>query len=180
MVLDVSDLTRPRQVGHLAWDGGSTHTCLPLPGRGLVVATDEQVTDGPRAPRRSIRVLDVSAGRPAVLAQCPHPAGFSGLPLRFGAHNLHENQAGAYRSERIIFATYFSAGVRVYDLADPRHPAEVAHWIPEPPPGQPAAQLNDLFVDDGGLVWVTDRISGGLYVLEPGPALAALMAEGRT
>jgi hypothetical protein len=180
VVLDVSDFTRPRQVSQLGWDGGSTHTCLPLPGRGLVVATDEQVHDGPRAPRRSIRVIDVAGASPAVLAQCPHPAGFDELPLRFGAHNLHENQAGSYRSERIVFATYFSAGVRVYDLADPQHPAEVAHWLPEPPPGQAAAQINDLFVDDGGLVWVTDRIGGGLYVLEPEPALAALMAEARS
>ena len=180
VVLDVADMTRPRQVGHAQWGGGSTHTCLPLPGRGLVAATDEQVHDGPHAPRRSIRVLDVSGASPRVLAECPHPAGFGGLPLRFGAHNLHENQPGSYTSERILFATYFSAGVRVYDLADPRHPAEVAHWIPEAPPGQPVPQINDLFVDSGGLVWVTDRTGGGLYLLEPEPALAALMAEART
>jgi len=99
--------------------------------------------------------------------------------LRFGAHNLHENQPGSYNSERIVFATYFSAGVRVYDLADPGHPVEVAHWIPEPPPGQPVPQINDLFVDSGGLVWVTDRIAGGLYVLEPEAPLAALLAEAR-
>jgi hypothetical protein len=177
VVLDVADMTRPRQVGHAQWGGGSTHTCLPLPGRGLVVATDEQVRDGPHAPRRSIRVLDVSGADPRVLAECPHPGGFDGLPLRFGAHNLHENQPGSYTSERLVFATYFSAGVRVYDLADPEHPVEVAHWIPGPPPGQPVAQINDLFVDPGGLVWVTDRIGGGLYVLEPEPPLAALMAN---
>ncbi len=179
VILDVSDITRPREISHLRWDGGSTHTCLPLPNRGLVAATDEQVQDGPRAPRRSVRVIDVAGDTPAVLAECPHPAGFDGLPLRFGAHNLHENQAGAYRSERLVFATYFSAGVRVYDLADPHHPAEVAHWLPEPPPGQPVAQINDLFVDASGLIWVTDRIGGGLYVLEPEPPLAALMAEGQ-
>jgi hypothetical protein len=179
VVLDVSDMTRPRQAGHAQWDGGSTHTCLPLPGRGLVVATDEQVRDGPHAPRRSIRVLDVSGASPRVLAECPHPDGFDGLPMRFGAHNLHENQPGAYTSERIVFATYFSAGVRVYDLADAGHPVEVAHWIPEPPPGQPVAQINDLFVDADGLVWVTDRIGGGLYVLEPEPALATLMSDAR-
>jgi len=34
-------------------------------------------------------------------------------------------------------------------------------------------------VDDGGLVWVTDRVGGGLYVLEPEPPLAAFMAEAR-
>lgn len=181
VVLDVTDMTRPRQVGHLQWEeGGSTHTCLPLPGRGLVVATDEQVRDGPQAPQRAIRVIGVSGASPEVLAMCPCPAGFGHLPGRFGAHNLHENQAGSYRSERIVFATYFSAGVRVYDLADPEHPAEVAHWIPQPPPGQPVAQINDLFADAGGLIWVTDRIGGGLYVLAPEPALAALMEGART
>ena len=178
VVLDVADLTRPRQVAQLQWGGGSTHTCLPLPARHLVVATDEQVRDGPHAPRRAIRVIDVSGHQPRVLAVCPHPeAEFGGQPLRFGAHNLHENRPGSYRSERLVFATYFSAGVRVYDIADPARPAEVAHWIPEPPPGQPVAQLNDLFVDAEGLIWVTDRIGGGLYVLEPEPWLTRLMQE---
>ena len=137
VILDVSDLTRPRQAGHLDWDGGSTHTCLPLPGRGLVVATDEQVADGPRAPQRAVRVIDVAGSQPRVLAVCPHPDGFADLPLRFGAHNLHENQPGGYRSERLVFATYFSAGVRVYDLADPARPAEVAHWVPQARPARP-------------------------------------------
>jgi hypothetical protein len=180
VVLDVTNMTRPRQAGQARWGGGSTHTCLPLPGRGLLVATDEQVRDGPHAPRRAIHVLDISGETPMVLAQCPHPDGFDHLPLRFGAHNLHENQPGAYRSERLVFATYFSAGVRVYDLADPERPAEVAHWIPGAPPGQPVAQINDLFVDADGLIWVTDRIGGGLYVLEPEPPLAALMAQARS
>jgi hypothetical protein len=85
-----------------------------------------------------------------VLSACPEPAGFGELPLRFGAHNLHENQPGSYRSERLVFVSYFSAGVRVYDLADPVHPVEVAHWLPEAPEGQPVPQINDLFVDDTG------------------------------
>jgi hypothetical protein len=125
-------------------------------------------------------VIDVAGPEPRVLAVCPHPAGFDDLPLRFGAHNLHENQPGAYRSERVVFATYFSAGVRVYDLADPVRPAEIAYWVPEPPDGQPVPQINDLFVDDTGLLWVTDRIGGGLYVLEPEPTLASLMEEARS
>jgi hypothetical protein len=179
VVLDVSDITRPRLVARAQWEGGSTHTCLPLPGRGLVVATDEQVRDGPGAPRRGIHVLDVAGAEPKVIAACPAPQGFDGLPLRFGAHNLHENQPGSYRSERLVFATYFSAGVRVYDLADPARPVEVAHWVPQPPPGQAVPQINDLFVDHEGYLWVTDRIGGGLYVLRPGPALGALMDEAR-
>jgi sugar lactone lactonase YvrE len=56
----------------------------------------------------------------------------------------------------------------------------MAHWIPEPPPGQPVPQINDLFVDNDGTVWVTDRIGGGLYVLRPDAGLAALMDQART
>jgi hypothetical protein len=179
VILDVSDLTSPRRAGHLSWHGGSTHTCLPLPGRELVVATDEQVQDGPRAPSRAVRVIDVGGGHPRVLSVCPEPAGFDALPLRFGAHNLHENQPGSYRSERLVFVSYFSAGVRVFDLADPVRPVEVAHWVPEAPMGQRVPQINDLFVDVTGLLWVTDRVGGGLYVLEPEPPLAALMAQAR-
>jgi streptogramin lyase len=67
--------------------------------------------------------------------------------------------------------------VRVYDLADPEHVVEVGHWVSTPPEGQPVPQANDLFVDADNLVWVTDRVSGGVACLEPEDGLAALMAE---
>jgi hypothetical protein len=179
-VLDVSQMTSPRLVARLDWEpGGSTHTCLPLPTRGLVVVTDEQVHDGPGAPTRLVRVVDVSRREaPRVVGVCPEPeGGHAAGGLRFGPHNLHENRPGSYCSERLVFATYFSAGVRVYDLEDPAAPVEVAHWVPEAPPGQEAPQSNDLFVDSGGLVWVTDRIGGGLSALEPDARLRGLMRE---
>lgn len=182
VVLDVSDMTHPMPVSYLQWPGGgSTHTCLPLPGRGLVVATDEQLKPGPRGPDRLVRVIDVSdETHPRVLSECPPPPeAFKDLPLRFGAHNLHENRAGSYQSEHLVFASYFSGGIRVYDLADPAAPLEIAHWVPDPPDGQPVAQINDLFVDSGGLVWATDRVGGGLYALEPEPWLVAKMAAAR-
>src|SRR5204862_526980 len=84
----------------------------------------------------------------------------------FGPHNLHENRAGSFRSERFVFVTYFSAGVVVYDLADPAAPQIAAHWQPETPPGQAAPQTNDLFVDTEGLIWLSDRVGGGLCDLE--------------
>jgi hypothetical protein len=168
VVLDVSDMTAPRFLTQISWGGGgSTHTCLPLPGRELVVVTDEQTTDGPDAPRRLIRVIDVwDPTAPKVVGVCPEPERrFSAL--RYGPHNLHENRAGSYVSERFVFATYFNAGLRVYDLEDPTAPREVAHWLPEAPAGQEAPQVNDVFVDASGLVWLTDRYAGGLAVLEP-------------
>ena len=178
VVLDVADFAQPRQIARLTWEpGGETHTCLPLPGRKLVVATDEQLKDGPGSPTRLVHVIDVAdPSRPRVLGACPEPEGdFRDRPLRFGPHNLHENRAGSYCSERVVFVTYFNAGVRVYDLEDPENPAEVAHWLPETPAGQDAPQLNDIFVEESGLVWATDRIGGGLYALEPDAELASLM-----
>jgi hypothetical protein len=182
VVLDVSDVRRPRMVSNLRWDGGGTHTCLPLPGRRLVVATDEQLHAGPDAPERRIRVIDVAdPARPRVLALCPSPeASWRTAGLRFGPHNLHENRPGTWASERLVFATWFNAGVRVYDLEDPARPVEIAHWVPTPAPGQPAAQSNDLLVDADGLVYVTDRVGGGLAVLEPERELAARMDRSRT
>jgi hypothetical protein len=176
VVLDVAEMTRPRQLARLAWEGGGdTHTCLPLRERGLVVVADEQVVDGLRGPSRLVRVVDATEpAAPRVVGACPEPERLYDA-LRYGPHNLHENRPGGYRSERFVFATYFSAGVRVYDLEDPARPREVAHFVPEPPRGQPAPQLNDLFVDANGLVWVTDRVGGGLFVLEPEPALGALL-----
>jgi hypothetical protein len=180
VVLDVADATRPRTLGRVAWEpGGGTHTCLPLPGRRLVVVTDEQLQDGPGAPRRYVRVVDVSdPAAPRIRSVCPEPGGeFDALPLRYGPHNLHENRAGSYRSARLAFVTYFNAGLRVYDLADPERPAEVAWWVPDAPAGQGAAQTNDLFVEAGARVWLTDRFAGGLDCLEPEEGLAALMRE---
>lgn len=178
VVLDVADPARPRRIGGLQWDGGETHTCLPLRGRGLLVCTDEQVRGGRDAPERRVRVVDVTdPTAPRVRAICPAPVGdYVSDGLRFGPHNLHENRPGTYRSDSLVFATYFSAGLRVYDVSDPDAPVEVAHWVPD----AADPQLNDLWVEESGLIWVTDRIGGGLYALAPEPELAALMRRRQT
>lgn len=177
VVLDIAEPSTPKPIGFLQWEGGATHTCLPLPGRDLLVVTDEQQHDGPHAPSRRIHLIDVAdPAEPRYLTALPEPVGgFDALPMRYGPHCLHENRGGSYQSERLIFATYFSAGVRVYDLQDPASPREIAHWVSRTPPSQAAPQSNDLFVDAGGLVWVTDRTHGGLSVLEAEGELAALM-----
>jgi hypothetical protein len=178
VILDIADLSDIRTVSHLNWEvGGNTHTFLPLPGRGIGVVTDEAVENGCDGDAHMIRIVDISdETAPEVIAICPEPEGdFCDRGLRFGAHCLHENRPDSYRSERLMFATYFNAGVRVYDIDDPRAPVEVAHWIPECPPGQEAAQINDLWVAEDLLVYATDRVNGGVYVLEPDDDLKARM-----
>jgi len=182
VILDIADPTTPTPVSFLTWDSvGDTHTCLPLLGRDLLVVTDEEIHDRQAAGKRSIRVIDIEDDRdPRVISVVPEPVGdFSTRGLRFGPHNLHENRPGSYCSDTLVFATYFNAGLRVYDLAEPTAPVELAHFIPAQPPGAADVQMNDVFVADDGLVYVTDRVAGGVYVLDPDPALRARMEEAR-
>ena len=176
VILDISDLDDISVVSHLQWGvGGHTHTALPMPGRDLVVVTDEALADGCDEDPHMVRVVDVSdERRPRVASICPVPEGdFCDRGLRFGAHCLHENRPDSYRSAEIVFATYFNGGLRVYDVSNPAEPTEIAHWIPDCPPGQPACQINDVWVGEDLLTYATDRVNGGVYVLEPEPDLAA-------
>ncbi|MGH3666270.1 MAG: LVIVD repeat-containing protein [Egibacteraceae bacterium] len=180
VILDIADPGEPTRIAGLNWSpGGATHTCMPLLGRDLVVVTDEALKERCNEEEKLVRVVDVSdEQQPRVLGICPPPPGdFCERGLRFGPHNLHENRPGSYRSEQVVFVTYFNAGLRVYDLADPTAPEEIAHWVPPVPPGQEEIQINDLFVDAAGLVYVTDRVGGGLYILQPDAALSDRMRQ---
>jgi hypothetical protein len=143
------------------------------------VVTDEATTEGCDGDRHMVRIVDIlDETAPFVRSICPVPEGdFCERGLRFGAHSLHENRPDSYRSQELVFVTYFNAGLRVYDVADPDHPVEVAHWIPECPPNQQAAQINDVFVSDDLTVYVTDRVNGGVYILAPDAELSMRMTR---
>jgi len=182
VILDISDLDEITVVSRLDWTvGGHTHTCLPLADRGLVAVTDESTFNDCQGPPHMIRIVDVAdEADPGVRSVCPPPGEeFCLRGLRYGAHCLHENRPGSYRSDTLLFATYFNAGLRAYDVADPDAPREVAHYIPSCPRGQQASQINDLFVADDLTFFITDRVNGGLYILRPEDGLADLMTRSR-
>lgn len=171
IIADVSDPRHPRQLGAIsgwaAQGGGHTHTALPLTERNLMVVTDEAGDVAGEETRKLIRIFDIQdVAAPQLLAICPPPEGDYGRAgVRFGPHNLHENRPGSYRSERLIFTTYFGAGLRVYDLSDPAMPAEVASFVPDPT-ADGYIPVNDLFVSESGLIYLTDRRTGNLYIVE--------------
>ena len=159
-------------VSSLSWaersgDHPHTHTALPLGDRKLLVVTDEAIEPSCEGARKDIHLVDVSdETRPREVSRFPVPVGdYCSRGLRFGPHNLHENRPGTFSSDRIVFATYFNAGLRVYDTSDPLHPAEIACYVPDPPAGQQAIQFNDVLVGADGLIFATDRVRGGLYIL---------------
>lgn len=176
-ILDISDVSSPRLISRLDWGppyGGYTHTTLPLPGRGLVVATDESTKNNCQEGDKRVWVVDIREERnPVTISSFPVPQGdFCKRGLRFGPHNVHENRPGSFQSENIFFVTYYNAGLRIVDLRNPHRPEEVGYFIAPPPEGQEACMFNDVFVDVDGLIYVTDRIRGGLYILEyTGPAV---------
>jgi hypothetical protein len=89
---------------------------------------------------------------------------------RYGAHNLYENlpKPNAWKSDRVVLATYFNGGLRAYDTSNPYQPAEIGYFVPAPPERAPsgAIQINDVFVDERQVVYTVDRHVGGLYTLE--------------
>ena len=154
----------------VSWAGGGhphTHTALPLGDRKLLVVTDEAIEPDCEGAPKDVHLVDISdERRPRELTRFPVPRGdYCERGLRFGPHNVHENRTGTFQSDRIVFVTYFNAGLRVYDAGDPEAVREIAHYVPEPPPGQPAIQFNDVLVSADGLIFVTDRVRGGLYIL---------------
>jgi hypothetical protein len=99
---------------------------------------------------------------------------------RFGAHSINESFAPIYY-KRLIFVTYFNAGVRAVDIRDPYRPKEVGFYIPaitentdkrcvRNSGGQEsckvAIQSNNVEVDDRGYIYVVDRANTGMHILE--------------
>jgi hypothetical protein len=98
---------------------------------------------------------------------------------RFGAHSSNENMTSIYY-KKIVFVTYFNAGVRAVDIRDPFTPREAGYYIPEvtentdPRDGKIAIQSNNVEVDNRGYIYVVDRANTGMHVLRPTGKLAAI------
>jgi hypothetical protein len=171
VILDIADKRRPRLVSQLEFGSDvstATHTALPVPGRDVLVVTDEQLATDCKGMQTRVRMVDISDERqPAVISEFPVPEGdFCSRGGRFGPHNLHEMRPGSLVDANTIYVTWFNAGLRVVDIADAARPREVAYYVPEAPPGRSSIQFNDVLVAADGLVYVTDRFTGGLYILE--------------
>jgi len=171
VVYAVGDRGSLELISSLAWPEGGhshTHTALPLGDRKLLVVTDEAIEPNCEGAPKNVHLVDISDERhPREISRFPVPDGdYCHRGLRFGPHNVHENRPGTFQSDHIVYVTYFNAGLRVYDTRDPLQVREIACYVPDAPPGQPAIQLNDVLVTSDRLVFVTDRVRGGLYILQ--------------
>jgi hypothetical protein len=175
VILDIADKSDPKVVGR--WNPhppypGFTHTAMPLLDRDLIVVADESIADAGADWPKLTWVLDGRDERnPVPISTFPIPdvEEYRNRGGRYGSHNLHENRPGpSFRSDTIVFATFFNGGVRVYDTSNPYRPEEIAYYVPAKPEGSrvPATQINDVYVDENGIVYLAERVAGGMHILE--------------
>src|SRR5690606_21160411 len=99
------------------------------------------------------------------------PGNFCSRNVYFGPHNIHAQSSPIFDG-KLLFITYFAAGVRVVDIRNPFSPIEVGHYIPAanantryvedkgPWAGKEferTAMTNDVSVDDRGYIYIVDR-----------------------
>jgi len=100
---------------------------------------------------------------------------------RYGTHATNENMTPIYY-KRIVFVTYFNAGVRALDVRDPFNPKEIGYYIPAVtdktcslPDAERVAteqhctavvQTNNVEVDERGYIYIVDRANTGMHILQ--------------
>ncbi len=175
ITLDISDMSNPKMVGRFNPHppaNGFTHTSMPLIDRELLIVSEESVMPAAQDWPKMTWVLDNRVeGNPVPLSTLPLPPveDYRDRGGRFGSHNIHENRPGpSFRSETLVFSTFFNGGLRGYDISNPYQPKEVATFVPDAPEGSriPATQINDVHVDENGIVYAVERMAGGIHILE--------------
>ena len=183
VILDISDVTAPRLVSRLSVHPGlggkyGVHTVIPLLDRGLAIVNSEMVRDNCEGPLPIAAMVDISdEAHPFITSIFPVPRPTADEPYAnycekggwFGPHNQHHAQGSPFlesRSDR-VYLTYFNAGLRVFDIANPRDPVEIAHFVPADPverlgpaPSKLAVSSEDVLVDRRGFVYLTDKNLG--------------------
>jgi hypothetical protein len=177
----------------LLWPPSGTmgpHSAVPVPGRPLLVVTEEIYPPpfGTGCPWGHLRVVDAAdPAAPAIAGEfrvAENAAAYcaSGAPterITFTAHN-------ATVTPHLALVSWYSAGLQVLDLTDPAAPVGRAELRPTPLAavttedpglgGDPVSMWSYPVIRDG-LIFVTD-IRNGLYVLRyRGPHEAEIANE---
>jgi hypothetical protein len=187
IIVDLSDISQPRTISRLAFHGITAsqgiHTFLPLPRRKIALINDEAIRENGDEDLNLAGIVDISSEeRPRLISlfPLPKPPPESGLKNffekggRFGPHNQHHahHQPCLQDRDDIAYLTYFNAGLRVYDIRDPRTPTEIAYFIPPDPktrigtkPSRLVAQTEDVLVDRRGFIYISQK-NQGIYILQ--------------
>ena len=188
-ILDIRDKSQPKLLSRIDMSPPMTpgyfgvHNVVTMDSRGLLTMMHEGAGNSLNRPQMTGWVVDVKdPAKPVILSVLPIPQGFDRtVPARFGPHNAHENQPGALIDDYMFYISWFRAGLRIFDLSEPKHPFEAGYFLPPDPkyrvdditwsgkPGDPngseLSSLNHVYVDQRGLIYISGY-NDGLYILE--------------
>jgi hypothetical protein len=162
--------------------GDATPLGTPQMHRDFIAVISESLENECEEPRQMVRMLDITYETRPIGASTwtvPETSGnFCDRGGRFGAHSTQEFPTPIYYG-RVLFVTFFNAGVRALDIRDPLNMKEIGYYIPAvtantekrclesaPEKCKVAVQSNNVEVDDRGYVYVGDRANTGLHIVE--------------
>lgn len=153
------------------------------PKRDILVTLSEGVITRCERPRAVVFLMDITEPAfPVPISTYQAQAKTEDYCDRFtyfGPHNIPAKTNPMFNG-KLLFVTYFAAGLRVVDIRDPFKPAEVGHYVPDATPNtryvEPKGPLqgrefektpltNDVAVDARGYVYISDRASTGVHIL---------------
>ena len=193
LILDMEDISSPKIIGRLDMappfgDDRSgpqaLHTVLPLGREDILMVSSEAHAEGcDEEVMQYVGLVDIKdPTRPRLMSLFPEPvpplaSGFTHFCEkggRFGPHNTNQEQHNPFiqAQAHLVYYTWFNAGLRVFDVSDPRRPVETAWFVP-PTPDRRAGpmpetclvtQTEDVAVDARGNIYITDK-QWGLFIL---------------
>ena len=190
VTLDITDKANPKMIAHLDFSPpfSGIHTTAPFFGmkvpnftkgfgdiRNFLVIVEEAHDAHYKCQeiRKQLYIVDATEEtNPLPVAIFKVPDGdFCERGGRFGPHQFAETKDGEIIGGSLLYIAYFSAGLRIVDIADPFKPKEVGYYIPDTtdktkPLLKKVIQTNDVDLDYRGLIYVTDRAGTGLHILE--------------
>ena len=181
--LDVRDAANPKIIGRIEFSPltqvgpPSMHTALQLPNDYLFFSTEPEK---PGCESETLAQAGIINNRdpanPLLVARFGRPSAPPGAPYktfcelkgRFGLHNVNAEThlSITEKPAKRIFATYFLAGLRVYDISNPLFPTEVAYFVPPIPDWDKGQRgVEDVLVDTRGYVYMTNGAEGGIWIV---------------
>jgi hypothetical protein len=188
IILDIGDIARPRELGRLDFSPPfhskfGVHGVLPLPEKNLAYVNSENVSSG-KGPLHHASIVDISnPAEPMLLSMLPAPLPPAGASYRdfsakggwSGPHNFNhlQHNPAVEKQNDLFYLTHFNAGLRIYNVANPRQPVEVGFFMPpEPtrrygllPLEKLVLQTEDVLVDRRGYIYITDK-NQGIWILK--------------
>jgi hypothetical protein len=162
--LDISDPAAPRLIGQTSYrpeDGyRGAHSGWFNEDETLFVQNDEAmaaVGSGSRATWTFQRVFDTgSLAQPKLLSTFATESAVPGKDGRVATDGIYSVHNAVIDGD-LEYTAWYSDGVRVVDLSDPRRPTEVAWFVPPPSPARQTAATAQGGRRDMPLVWGVTR-----------------------